>query len=1186
MHIIPKRISHVPSIMIGGAFRMKHDWSGSGLVFPACIVSVLLLCQPWVMAGSVPEPGRLVVPASRQSNNASMVPEVPLGLALPDLPPEYMVLTPDSFKEEIKPLVLHRVKLGLYPVVYTFEDIGYVMNGSDLPRKVHDFLRAKHEENPSLQWLLIVGDSEFLAPRQLWHYAADRGQPFGSYYYSDVYYAGLDSDWDDDKDGKYGEITVYGEYEADLAWDLYVGRLPASNETQVVNYVSKLIRYEVNPPIGTWMKRFLNWGSLMEPPNLDEGVYKYFDYKSNAYKVCEQVREELPGHLLVQNLYDYPQLEGGNYTPLDGRDTLHRGNMLEQFNSGASLLNFVGQARYEAYALNDYGPPTGFGDNYDWNEPLTYLDHSVFLNGDMMPFMYASTCDTAKFFRLLWNGTIEDNDATLETYLTSENGGLIGFISSTGTSARGEEQNKSWGNWYLDRLFWDLFLKEGETRPGRALYILKRIYEDDWFSPYLPIKETILGMIYTYILLGDPYVDVYTDTVKRFMLPGVLTTPFYNGEHTVRFQVKDRDLNVVGYPSVTFYNGAVHTTVTGNAQGWVNTTLDLQGTKTLNVTLSGHNMVPSFYVYDVLPAISDPSISGDEIFMEPADPEHGENVNITVTVRNLGGADANGVRLSVLFVGGNGDPTTLFQEIGIGDLAPEAYYEHRFMWKVRAGDHSFRFTALSDSPEIDPFNDEALFTVSTPAPMFQLTSTSGVIMPSNVLRPGQQAEVIYGVYNSGEVPGDIGLGLRAGITEANGTGLTMIDLAPDLLLGGILPMTWRNGTISFNAPSETCILFVVPDPDDMYPVDFVGEPSETLLYVNGPPIVLSHPEVQFLEDSVNDLVRLDSSVMDTDNGTGELSFTIVSAGTLAASIVAHGENMTYLEVTPPRDWFGSADISIDVDDGLGAVRLVVNVTIVPVNDPPVVLDAVLGVIELALTEDHAYEGTIRAYDIEGGLLAFSSPGAPFALDPVTGAIDWTPGQSDIGERDHTVSVSDAQGGETVFILRVTVMEVNDPPVLGRIPDIVLTVGETDRFKVNVSDEEGGSLVLTADLSFVRFDEDGYCHLNGSADHIGVNLVTIEVFDGLNSVYGSFNVTIEEADGGDDGYDKDVLQIVMAAAGLALVLFGLLLLVFVLIRRKAGARKAEEEALEADAMYLDDIDREGPGGGEVVPSDEE
>ena len=60
---------------------------------------------------------------------------------------------------------------------------------------------------------------------------------------TDDYFAGLDTNWDLDMDEEYGESKYYnseGKEEADLFYDIFVGRIPANNATQVQNYISKL----------------------------------------------------------------------------------------------------------------------------------------------------------------------------------------------------------------------------------------------------------------------------------------------------------------------------------------------------------------------------------------------------------------------------------------------------------------------------------------------------------------------------------------------------------------------------------------------------------------------------------------------------------------------------------------------------------------------------------------------------------------------------------------------------------------------------------------------------------------------------------------------------------------------------------------------------------------------------------
>ena len=139
--------------------------------------------------------------------------EVPLGVAFPDVAPRYLIICPDEFKEEVIPLAVHRTKIGLPTRIYTLESIEGNFSGVDREQKVHRFLRSMHRNHSTFKWLFIVADSEHLMPRPLWHYAYDRGQPFENFYYSDVYYAGLDSDWDDDGDGRFGEFSVSGVIE-------------------------------------------------------------------------------------------------------------------------------------------------------------------------------------------------------------------------------------------------------------------------------------------------------------------------------------------------------------------------------------------------------------------------------------------------------------------------------------------------------------------------------------------------------------------------------------------------------------------------------------------------------------------------------------------------------------------------------------------------------------------------------------------------------------------------------------------------------------------------------------------------------------------------------------------------------------------------------------------------------------
>ncbi len=907
----------------------------------------------------------------------------PLNLDIPEIEPQYVILCPENFSDEAAVLAVHRTLMGLPTVIYSLEDINNAMDGRDPEEKVHNFLSELKGDHPSLKWLLILGDSEFLMPRQLWHYAFTRGQPFGDFYYSDAYYAGLDSDWDFDGDGKFGELYYNGTVEADLNWDLYVGRVPASNETQAKNYISKLIRYETNPPVGTWMNRFLNWGSLMEPPNLETTVNRYYPHKSNAYKVCQRVKGNLPDDLDYKELYDYQQLEGGNYSMYSETDTLNRNNMLSQFNGGASMLNFVGQARYDAYALNDYGKPYGDGTIYTWNEPMGYQDHSTFTNGDMMPFMYASTCDTAKFFQ---TGYWEDK--SLETWLTSSYGGIIGLISSTNVSARGEEQNRTWGNWYLDEEFWKLFLNSQETRPGRTMFLLKERYQDKWFTPSFEIKETIMGMIYAYILLGEPYVDVYTDSAGRFPQNIQEKLNIYQGDHSFQFTVKDRNGAPVPSAMMTIFSHSTYSTFTADENGVIDAVFDPSGDWILNITITAHNMVMSTYTVDVLEEIADPMIQADTIVITPTSYEHGDEVNISFTITNIGGKNAEGVAVRVESSRDEGGNWTLVERRMIGSLESGKDILFSNEVTVLAGEEDLRFELETPSEEITSDNNRIKVSFSIPGPSLSFEMGTGLLRPSSTVRPGSTLSMDYDVYNEGPSWGNLVLQVFLGNPEEDG-----IPLTEPLDRGRVEQHSWSNGTIDLSAPSGTGLLYIVMDPFDEYRDWMVDEPVKSLIVVNDAPRSNGNLTLVFLEDTGPGRIRIDDAFSDPDNTTSDMVYSFWTDENITLTMIRE-DLETYLEVTVVDDWWGNATIAVNASDGLSQVTTWIQLSVIPVNDPPIVKNAIDGKIKLTMVEDTPFSSVITASDKEGSPLVFSIEGAPFDINGTTGhyQLDTGPGR--------------------------------------------------------------------------------------------------------------------------------------------------------------------------------------------------
>lgn len=114
--------------------------------------------------------------------------------------------------------------------------------GNDTQTIIRNFIIAAHQEW-GVQYVLLGGDDDVIPVRMLVApiYNSDFNELPG-----DIYYSGLDGNWDNDGDGAYGELSgLFRIDEADLLAEVFVGRATVSNVIQAWNFVNKTIGYEM-----------------------------------------------------------------------------------------------------------------------------------------------------------------------------------------------------------------------------------------------------------------------------------------------------------------------------------------------------------------------------------------------------------------------------------------------------------------------------------------------------------------------------------------------------------------------------------------------------------------------------------------------------------------------------------------------------------------------------------------------------------------------------------------------------------------------------------------------------------------------------------------------------------------------------------------------------------------------------
>lgn len=259
---------------------------------------------------------------------------------------------------------------------------------------------------------------------------------------------------------------------------------------------------------------------------------------------------------------------------------------------------------------------------------------------------------------------------------------------------------------------------------------------------------------------------------------------------------------------------------------------------------------------------------------------------------------------------------------------------------------------------------------------------------------------------------------------------------------------------------------------------------------------------------------------DRDNAPGELVYDVVDAprnGRL--SDVADG-GFTY---TPDPDFSGTDSLSYTVSDGSARSRTaLVEITVTPVNDPPVLLSepGARG------QEDGTAEGIVQAEDPDGDPLDYSvlsqgSQGTARVFED--GSFVYTPEPDTFGTDSFTVRVSDGNGGTLSVDVPVEIGEVNDPPEAFGGP-VTVPEDATVEGTVTAIDADGDALayavVTDVQNGALTFGPDGSYSYAPAADFAGTDSFTYRVDDGRGGT-DSATVTLTVA-GENDAPTADAL----------------------------------------------------------------
>ena len=266
--------------------------------------------------------------------------------------------------------------------------------------------------------------------------------------------------------------------------------------------------------------------------------------------------------------------------------------------------------------------------------------------------------------------------------------------------------------------------------------------------------------------------------------------------------------------------------------------------------------------------------------------------------------------------------------------------------------------------------------------------------------------------------------------------------------------------------------------------------SFTITVRNAPPIILNNDAHWVDEDSV---YSVDYS--SSDDGQGTITWSLNTDASVWLDIDAV---TGILSGTPRNEHVGAYWVNVTVSDGNGGTgwhnfTLTVNNT----NDVPIIITTDV----LNTTEDMLYLVNYLASDDDGDILTWSlnTKANWLIIDASSGELSGTPGNLDVGIWKVTVSCDDGNGGIARHIFNLTVININDPPVIDYYspPEMYPTVEEglILNFNVTYSDEDSDTFIIVWTLDGLQVRDDvPFWSYNPDFGDAGDHVVIINITD--------------------------------------------------------------------------------------------
>ncbi len=218
---------------------------------------------------------------------------------------DYLIITKNTYVDDFQPLADFHTRRGIRTEIKTVEFIDSNYSGVDAADRVRACIIYEYQ-NHGIQWVLLGGDADGehddpsgkVVPYRGLYCGVQSSSFYEDYHIpSDCYFAGLDGNWNNDGDNRWGEPG-----EEDFYGEVAVARAPVDCEAEIANFITKTTRYQ-SEPVSAEVRDVLLLGEYLWADPLTWGG----DYMDELDGVCTNngfTTQGIPTSYPIQRLYD------------------------------------------------------------------------------------------------------------------------------------------------------------------------------------------------------------------------------------------------------------------------------------------------------------------------------------------------------------------------------------------------------------------------------------------------------------------------------------------------------------------------------------------------------------------------------------------------------------------------------------------------------------------------------------------------------------------------------------------------------------------------------------------------------------------------------------------------------------------------------------------------------------------